>query len=363
MPKLGIIEGYFGPAWNWTERANVVRNLAKIGYEYCIYAPKADAHLRRNWQNPHDLATQTEIHRFRTLCADLGVAFGIGFTPFGLHEIAGNGDHARSMRQQLQARMRDLNAFAPDYLAILFDDMRGDIPDLALLQAAWVEECASASCAKQILFCPTYYSQDPVLDRVFGPRPKDYLAELASRIARDIGFFWTGPEVCSREISPVHLRRISETMGRPLWLWDNYPVNDGPLMSNYLHLRGFTGRLGLAMDPGHGAYLAGHAINPALQPLLSCLPARSLAALYNDPEHYDYASAMHEILIEQLGAPLAARISEDWLRFCDHGLARIADQNAELISIYASFPDAEAQEICRWLKGDYAVSREMVMTQ
>lgn len=364
MPKLGIIEGYFGPAWSWSERAHVVRNLARVGYEFFLYAPKADAHLRRNWRKPHDLAGQKEIHSFRSHCADLGVAFGIGLTPFGLQDDGADiSAAAGSARQQLQARIRDLNAFAPDYLAILFDDMNGNIPGLAQLQAQWVEECANVSSAKQILFCPTFYSQDPILDRVFGQRPSDYLSHLSSRIARNIGFFWTGPEVCSREISPSHLRAISRMIDRPLWLWDNYPVNDGPIMSNYLHLRGFTGRLAIAKDADRTDYLAAHAINPALQPLLSCLPARSLAALYRDPDQYDYAHQMQQIMIDQLGAPLATRINQDWSRFCDHGLTRIAEQNADLIAVYAHYPNAEAKEICRWLQGDYAVSREMVLTQ
>ena len=46
----------------------------------------------------------------------------------------------------------------------------------------------------------------------------------------------------------ANIRRISiapligEAMRRKPFLWDNYPVNDGPRMSQFLHLRAFTGR-------------------------------------------------------------------------------------------------------------------------
>ncbi|MEZ5741799.1 MAG: hypothetical protein R3E68_21770 [Burkholderiaceae bacterium] len=41
-------------------------------------------------------------------------------------------------------------------------------------------------------------------------------------------------------------------------LWDNYPVNDGQRMSQYLHLRAFTPDAPATLAP----LLRGHAINP-----------------------------------------------------------------------------------------------------
>ena len=102
--------------------------------------------------------------------------------------------------------------------------------------------------------------------------------------------FWTGEEVCSREVSPGHLKRVSKLLGRKPLLWDNYPVNDGDRMSRHLHLRGFTGR-----PAGNAAYLAGHAINPALQPVLTTIPAITLAECYRQGPDYQYGQAAQNV--------------------------------------------------------------------
>jgi len=47
---LGIIEGFYGPLWTWAERRSLVKSLAPHGYEFYLYAPKADPFLRRSAQ-------------------------------------------------------------------------------------------------------------------------------------------------------------------------------------------------------------------------------------------------------------------------------------------------------------------------
>src|SRR5690606_23053961 len=116
-------------------------------------------------------------------------------------------------------------------LAILFDDIRGDLPDLADRHAAIVPHAAQRTVADRIIVCPTYYSDDPVLDRVFGHRPPGYLERLGELLDPAIHIFWTGEEVCSREYSAGHLDRVAAQLRRKPFLWDNYPVNDGQRMS------------------------------------------------------------------------------------------------------------------------------------
>src|SRR5690606_15384834 len=125
------------------------------------------------------------------------------------------------------------------YLAVLFDDMRGDLPDLAPRQAEIIDWIAERTRAARLIVCPTYYSDDPVLDRVFGRRPENYVEQFGELVHRDIDIFWTGEEVLSREISVAHVKRVTAQLGRKPFLWDNYPVNDGQRMSQYLHLRAF----------------------------------------------------------------------------------------------------------------------------
>ena len=236
-PPLGIIEGFFGLPWSWEERREAVSFLAPHGFSFYFYAPKADPHLRKRWQEPHPNRELVELAAFRAHCRDRGVRFGIGLTPFELHLHEGDG-----WKAPLAARLDTIAELLPDDLAILFDDMRGDVPDLAERQAAIVHFAAAHGAAKRLLFCPSYYSDDPILDVAFGQRPERYLEDLGRLIDPAIDIFWTGEEVCSAEFTPGHLARVAEALRRRPFLWDNYPVNDGARMSQHLHLRAFAGR-------------------------------------------------------------------------------------------------------------------------
>jgi hypothetical protein len=142
-------------------------------------------------------------------------------------------------------------------------------------------------------------------------------------------------------------------------LWDNYPVNDGPRMSQYLHLRSFTGRSQRA-----GAMLSHHAINPMSQPLLGCIPALTLPMLYAQGEEYCYGAAFAEAAKTVCGEELAAVLTADLLTLNDAGLDRMsADRKAALAKKYAAFDHPAALEVADWLAGGYAITGEMLQTQ
>ena len=353
-PELGIIEGFFGRPWSWEARADAVRFLAPHGYRFYLYAPKADAFLRRRWQEPHPEGELEALASLAATCRQAGVRCGVGLSPFELHLAPG--EHWREM---MHGKLATLEGIGIDDLAILFDDMRGDIEDLAERQAAIVEAAASHGLASRILCCPSYYSDDPVLDRAFGQRPAGYLEALGRLVDPSIEMFWTGEEVCSHEYSPGHLGRVAEAMRRPPFLWDNYPVNDGPRMSQHLHLRAFTGR-----PASIAPHIAGHGVNPASQPLLSRVPALTLVRSYAEGEGYRYGEAFREAGREVLGEALAARIEADLLSFQDRGRDRLSEERrAELKAIYAGFEHEAAQEVIDWLDGHWDITGETVHTQ
>jgi hyaluronoglucosaminidase len=252
-----------------------------------------------------------------------------------------------------------LDALRLDDLAILFDDMRGDLPELAARQAAIVDFAARRTGAKRVLVCPSYYSDDPVLDVAFGTRPAGYLQQLGRMLDGGIEIMWTGPEVCAREIMPGHLARVAEAIGRKPFLWDNYPVNDGARMSQHLHLRGFTGR-----PAGIAGHVSAHGINPASQPVLSRIPALTLAESYAAGDGYDYAAAFRRAATEVLGKELAAQLERHVLTLQDRGLDRLSPaRKAALTETYAAFAHPAAREILAWMEGSWTVTDEQVQTQ
>jgi len=350
QPALGIIEGYYGQPWSWEARAETIAFLAPHGYGFYFYAPKADLFLRERWQEDHPRDIAEQLRMLAARCRDLGVRFGVGLSPFEIW---------REFGQATKSALRRKLSFVADIgvvdLAILFDDMKGDVPALAALQVEIVHWIAAHVPTAKLVVCPTYYSDDPLLDRFFGARPTNYLKDFGARLDPAIDIFWTGEEVCSRQISCGHVERVANTLRRKPFLWDNYPVNDGKRMSQYLHLRGFTGR-----PASLASCVAAHAINPALQPVLSRIPALTLVESYGKGECYEYERALANAAAQVAGTALAELIRHDISLFQDSGLDRLGPAAERLRRCYGEIDHPAAQEIIAWLQGAYRFTGEPI---
>lgn len=353
IPELGVIEARFGRPWTWAQRTEVMTTLARAGYRFYHYGPKGDPHLRRAWRTAHSAAETRRLATFGSACRAHGLRFGVALTP-----IDASHPFDAATRAVLAERIAAFDAIGIDDLAILFDDLRGDLPGLARSQADIVDFCGSRTRATRLYFCPTYYSDDPILDCVFGQRPSEYLPTLGRLLDPAVRIYWTGEEVCSREIRPAHLRDVADRLGRQVCLWDNYPVNDGARMSRFLNLRAFTGRP--AEIAGH---LVGHAVNPAMQPLLTCLPALTLAASYRSGPDYRYGAAFAEAGRVLFGAELTAMLQDDLIALNDMALERLGDRRTTLRDRYAAVDHPAAREVVGWLDGDDLVTDDEVQTQ
>jgi len=352
LPELGIIEGYFGKPWSWADRTHVMRTLAPHGYRFFIYAPKADEFLRRRWREPHPREMQEALAAFAASCRGAGVRFGVGLSPYEVYRNFD--DEARAM---LRGRITALDAFGLDDLAILFDDMRGDIPDLAQRQADIIAFVAGCTRASRLITCPSYYTDEVILDRVFGARPANYLEDLGRLLDPKVEVFWTGEEVCARAFSPGHLQDVAGRLRRKPFLWDNYPVNDGPRMSQFLHLRGFTGR-----PASMGAHVSAHAINPALQPHLSLIPALTLVDSYAQGDRYCYMKSFRAAALATLGEECGLLLENDLLSLQDAGLANLGERVQRLRAKWAAHTRPAAQEVVAWLDGKYAITSAEMLT-
>lgn len=352
-PELGIIEGYYGRPWSAAERASNARWLGERGYGFYWYAPKADPYLRRRWREDPPSEWLEELGDLAEACRGAGVRFGVGLSPYEIFR-----DFGESEREALARKLASLDAVGIRDLALLFDDMRGDVPELAARQVEVVEWVGSRTGAERLVVCPTYYTDDPVLDRVFGARPDGYLEALGEGLDPAVEVMWTGPEVIARELTEGHLERVAGDLGRAPFLWDNYPVNDGQRMSAYLHLRAFTGRPG-----GLGSVVAGHAVNPALQPTLTRIPLLTLLESYDRGPEYDYGEAFRRAAHAVLGAELGERVREDLLILQDVGLDRLEEKEAPLRDRYEGVDHPAAREIVAWLDGAYRITDEIVQTQ
>lgn len=351
-PPLGVIEGFFGRPWSWSARQGYANFLVEHGYDFYIYAPKGDAYLRRRWQEDWPPEQQHQLHRLRRHYRQAGVDFGIGLSPFELYR-----QPSAESRASLQRKVESLNQLEPDILCLLFDDMRGDLPELAQRQAELVHAAAEVTHAQRIIFCPTYYSFDPILEKVFGPRPSHYWQTLGRQLDPSIQVFWTGPEVCSDHYPTEHLEEAQALLGRRPFLWDNYPVNDSAKLSQHIRLQAF------APDRARlGEHLSGHAVNPMNQPYLSRIPLITLPRAYREGEHYRAEPAFTDACQRLCPPALAQQLIDDRALLQDVGLnALTLGQREYLAKRYRPFTKhssnagAEyARELLEWLDGHYA---------
>jgi hyaluronoglucosaminidase len=351
--ELGLIEGFYGRPWSWAAREETIGFLASHGYTVYLYAPKADVYMRRLWRDEHPAREAERLHSLAAVCRRHGVRFGVGLSPYELYlgfDLAA--------KEALARKLEFLGALQIDDLAILFDDMRGDVADLAERQIEIIDWVADRSPAGRLFVCPSYYSDDPVLDRAFGPRPDGYVERLGAALDPAIEIYWTGEEVLTREFSTGHLDRVTEQLGRRPYLWDNYPVNDGQRMSQFLHLRGFTGRPASIAD-----HIAGHGINPALQPTLTRIPALTLVESYRRGSDYRYGEAFRAAAARVLGEELGTRLWQDVLILQDVGLDRLGEKEQLLRERWGNVDHPAAREIVGWLDGEYRITDEIVQTQ
>ncbi len=350
--ELGVIEGFYGAPWSWDTRKEMVRFLKDHGYAFYFYAPKADAYFRKKWREEMPPELVENLKGLTQFCKERGIAFGVGFSPYEIYV-----SFDEEAKRRLLARIKLFDDLGVDRLAILFDDMK-NAPGLARTQADILHWVRDRSRCSQLLMCPTYYSLDPVLDRLFGDRPPDYLSELGKDLDRSIDVFWTGELVCSKGYTPEHVRWVNAQVGRKVSLWDNYPVNDGPRMCKFLHLSAFENR-----PHTLAGELSAHFVNPMNQAWLSKVPLLTLKDSYDLKEAYSPATSFKNAVSTIASPALADQLWKDLEKVQQAGLDALnPEEKSDLIATYGRFQHPMTAEIVDWLKGKFTVTREMILS-
>lgn len=345
----GVIEGFYGRQWSWAMRNDYARFLSGHQFGCYIYAPKGDAFLRSRWRDPLPQHTFDQLQQLANSYREHGVQWGMGLSPLGLSENYTNAD-----RQALLAKVEQLNELEPDILCILFDDSRGDFADLAQRQCNIVADISAQSRAARFMVCPTYYSFDPVLQELFGSMPDHYLEDLGAGLDPAVEVFWTGNRVISAGYSEADIQRIAGLIQRKPLLWDNYPVNDGRVTSNFLNLQPYSQR-----PPQLKDWCSGHIVNPMNQPLLSRLVLQSLQGLYCASSDYQLAGQFKQGLMLLDHPALQEQLASDAPGFQSKGLeARTPAENQALARLYRDFDHPAADEVADWLEGKYTFDPE-----
>lgn len=344
-PPLGLIEGFFGPAWPEQARLDFAPFLQKHGFAFYLYAPKADPFLRKKWRAPWSGEYKAKLAGYAKHFHAHGVQFGVGLSPFELHLLP-----KPEQKAALREKLDQLNEAGLDVLGLFFDDMPIH-EGLAQAQLEAIEIVRAATKAK-IIFCPAFYTPDPILEKVFGKRPETYWSDIRSA-PQDVEFAWTGPKVISEDIPVEHLIETTELLGRRPFLWDNLFANDGPRNCKFLKIRPPKGRTAAALQASNG-----WAWNPMNQAALSQLVMLASRQAVLDRTAPEFALAQ---AIQSMCTPgLAAFLMEHKQEMLELGLDKLdpAVKEGWRKELRAWHSEPVAKEIDQWLAGEFIVGAE-----
>src|SRR5262245_1438571 len=248
---------------------------AAHGMNTYLYAPKDDPYHRKLWRRPYPPKQWRQLAGLIRTAQHHEIDFVYGFHPG--EGLCFSDDAPIHILLKKARRFYDCGVRT---FTVLFDDIpsrlthardrRAYSNSLASAQGTWLAKIIAAQPASwsdtEWWICPSYYSEDKLLERVFGRFEADFLETLAEYLPAQVSCFWTGPRIVPKEITVAHMRRIATRAKRPLILWDNYPVNDLS-MAKELHIGPLEGR-----GPRLPEIAYGYLNNPLLQEELSFLP-------------------------------------------------------------------------------------------
>ena len=327
MNSYGIVMGYYGPVWSLEALSDYAVFCKDFGYTYFIYAPKKDDSLRKNWAVPFTDKELDFLLKTKKAFEAQGVAFGVGFSPYGMNALDEENKH------KLEQKIQQLNTVNPTILGVFFDDIEASsiTPNVGCGQVAVAEFAASVSTAQNFFSVPAYYSHDQILQRVLGPTPKNYFAEFAC-LYQKFQIFWTGEHIISTGFTQPELACISDQLKRPVTLWHNYPVNDPPYLLDKLLMCAPIDVPSDILD-----YTGGVAFNPMVQPYVSMIPLACTSALLKQKirnARGAYLDALHRVC----GSELAEVIDQNLNYFLLNGMKRTKQSNLVRMSqIFSEF--------------------------
>ena len=342
---LGVVEGFFGPQWPQEKRKSYAGFLASCGADFYIYAPKQDPHLRKAWRENWDDDYLAHLEDLKSHFQSQGIQFGVGFSPFGLGTTLSEED-----RIHLTKKMEILNSIGVDLLGLFFDDM----PITDGLAATQIEtlEIIRKDFQHKIVFCPSFYTPDPILEKVFGKMPEGYLEDIADGVPLDVSIAWTGPKVISPSIDEEHLKGVQALLKRRPFIWENLFANDGPRNCKFLKLKPFTGR-------DEASFRATEAFGFNMMNQAELSKFTFLASQYVLEGKFNPEDAFVEAVTKLATSEFKDFILKYRLDFLEKGLDNLPqDFKDARIEELKKFKDPGAWEISDWLQGNFVVGAE-----
>ena len=300
MPIRGAIEGFYGIPWSHQARLDQFEFYGRHKMNTYIYTPKDDRLLRAEWRELYDGPALDRMRELVTGATANKVDFTFALSPGNDICYSSQADFDATITKFEQLRALGVRSFyiALDDIPLRFtcDSDRQKYPNtgdwhwLADAQVDYLNriqrEYLEPKGLPALQTVPTNYS---------GSGEDPYKGEFGERLDDDVRIQWTGEGVFSDTITVPSVTRAAQSYRTDhLYIWDNFPVNDG--RRGRLFLNPLTGRA-----PDLYQHIDGFTSNPMIQPYAS-LPALAGYADYTwNGQAYDPAASMRAVLDELAG--------------------------------------------------------------
>lgn len=295
--KRGLMEGFYGLPYTVDQRDDMLKFLAKHGYNYYVYGPKDDVWHRERWSEPYPADKLAELKRNIKTAQEEGITFNYAVSPGGGSLCYASDADFNKVTAKLQpffdAGVRSFSLFFDDIESVLvhqedrerFGSYAAAHADFANRLSDWLKR---QSPDTELVVCPTFYAGGPPFD--------PYVKELGQKLKPEIDLYYTGPDICSKTIPTDMTGKFAEESGRKPIIWDNYPVNDAG-MTNQIHLEPIKGREANLFESAKGIM-----VNTMSQVEASKIALATYGDYLDHPDHYDPKASLQKALTE-IGGP------------------------------------------------------------
>jgi hyaluronoglucosaminidase len=356
----GVIEGFYGPPYAFDARLDLVRFLPRAGLNTYLYAPKLDPYHRSGWRDAYPAEWMDHFAALTQTARLLGLRFVYGLSP-GNDFDPGSDDQAA-----VDSKLGALFDVGVRDFCLLFDDLAPGSPAAdPQVQVRIVTDTLAALQARdpnvRLWFISHFYAGTAAeisadrspFDRGFVIKSSAAYAAYAA-LPPEVAILWTGPRVFASPLTAEDTAAFHDLVGRPLVIWDNYPVNDS-ILTRELFLAPYRER-----EAGVVRVADGVLLNPMLQPEASKIALWTAGRFFaaGTAGAYDPDAALHEALVEVAGSDRGGQVLALLAdQFHSHPLIGNEPESPALAERAAAFfatRSAQDEEALRALLGSFA---------
>lgn len=250
LANRGTVEGFYGTPWSHASRIKQLEFYGRNKMNTYIYGPKDDPYHSAKWREPYPDNEAKQIRELVQVAKKNHVDFVWAIHPGGSIKWTPE-DMGRVLKKC--ELMYDMGV---RHFSVFFDDIGGEGTNPArqaeLLNMLHKDLVVAKGDVGPLVMCPTQYNR--------AWANGDYLPLLGRELDPSTHIMWTGNSVV-HDITQEGQDWIQGQLGRPSYIWWNFPVTD--FVRNHLTL----GRVyGLTQEDKAAPSMSGFVSNPMDKP-------------------------------------------------------------------------------------------------